>query len=105
MVTNNEKKSTKIIAVLNKDWHYEAHNGHNVVKKGTRFERTRDHYINKKGDLILDHWVQYGDASLIPAADIDIFLEETVTVTTKTVTKKLAKVEGKYIVPVDEAAE
>lgn len=105
METNNEKKSTKVIAVLNKDWHYEAHNGDNVVKKGTRFERTRDHYINKTGDLVLEHWLQYGDASVVSAADIDIFLEETVTVTTKRVTAVPAKVAGKYIVPVDEAAE
>ena len=105
METNNEKKSTKIIAVLNKDWHYYAHSGREFVEAGRRFECRGGHYINKAGDLVLEHWIQYGDASIIPAADIDIFLEETVTVTTKTVTKKLAKVEGKYIVPVGEAAE
>ena len=100
------KKSTKIIAVLKADWHYEAHNGDNVVKKGRRFECNRDHYIDKAGDLVLRHWVQYGDSSAIPAAHFNLFLEETETVITKKVTKKPAKIEGRYIVPVvAEAAE
>jgi len=42
---------------------------------------------------------------MIPAGDFDIFIEETVTVTTKKVTKKPAIIQGKYIVPADEAAE
>jgi hypothetical protein len=105
METNNEKKSTKIIAVLNKDWHYHAHSGREFVEAGRRFECRGGHYINKAGDLVLEHWIQYGAESVIPADHFDLLLEETVTVTTKTVTAKPAKVKGKYIVPADEAAE
>lgn len=106
MANETTKSSTKIIAVLKTDWHYAAHNGDNVIKKGRRFECNRDHYIDKKGDLVLEHWIQYGDAEVIPAAHFDLFLEETVTVVTKTVTKKPAKIDGKYVVPaVAEAAE
>ena len=106
MAKDINKKSTKIIAVLKTDWHYEAHNGDNVVKKGRRFECNSDHYIDKAGDLVLEHWIQYGDSAVIPAAKFNLFLEETETVITKKVTKKPAKIEGRYIVPVvAEAAE
>ena len=105
MAKETTKTTTKIIAVLKADWHYAAHNGDNVIKKGRRFECNRDHYIDKKGDLVLEHWIQYGDAEVIPSAHFNLFLEETVTVVTKKVTKKPAKVEGKYVVPVVEAAE
>ena len=76
------KVKRRIVAVLNSDWHYAAHDGDNVVKKG---------------DLVLEHWVQYGDASVIPAAKIDLYLEEVEIV--ESVKRIPAKVEGKYIVP------
>ena len=97
-----KKNKTRIVAVLKADWHYYAHNGDNVVKKGRRFECNRDHYIDKKGDLVLEHWVQYGDASVIPAAHFNLFLEEVEVI--EKVVRKPAKIEGRYIVPVEPAA-
>ena len=106
MANETTKSSTKIIAVLKTDWHYEAPGGGLTVKAGTHFVCDRVTYINSSGDLVLRNWVQYGDASVIPAVHFDLFLEETVVVTTKTVTKKPAKIDGKYVVPaVAEAAE
>jgi len=98
------KVNRRIVAVLNSDWHYAAHNGDNVVKKGVKFVCKDGHYIDKAGDLVLEHWIQYGDASVIPAAQIDLYLEEVEIV--KNVKLLPAKVEGKYVVPVaPEAAE
>ena len=91
------KVKRRIVAVLNSDWHYYAHNGDNVVKKGVKFVCKNGHYIDKAGDLVLEHWVQYGDASVIPAAKIDLYLEEVEIV--ESVKRIPAKVEGKYVVP------
>jgi phage terminase large subunit-like protein len=93
------KIKNRIIAILNSAWHYEAHNGDNVLKKGHKFVVKGDNYIAKNGDLVLDHWIQYGDSSVVPAAKINLFIEEVEVV--EQVVRKPAKVEGRYIVPVE----
>lgn len=104
----NEKKSTKIIAVINKDRKWTpAYTKGEIMKAGERFEcngRT-GYYIDKAGELVLTNLVGHGWHEVVAPEDFDIFLEETVTVTTKTVTAKPAKIVGKHIVPADEAAE
>ena len=102
----NEKKSTKIIAVINKDrkW-YPAYSKGEIMAAGERFEVRGDRYIDKSGVLVLENYVGHGWHETVEPEDFDLFFEETVTVTTKTVTAKPAKIVGKHIVPADEAAE
>lgn len=102
------KKSTKVIAVINKDRkYYPAYvAGGDVMKAGTRYECRGDRYIDKDGELVLSNYLGHGWHEVVPPVDFDLFLEETVTVTTKTVTTKPAMIKGKHIVPVvPEAAE
>jgi len=107
MAKNEEgtKVSTSIIAVLNKEHKWcPAYSKGEIMPKGKTFTCKGDHYIDKRGDLVLENHVGHGWHEVIAAADFDIFLEETVTVITKTVTRKPATIKGKYIVPVEDIA-
>lgn len=106
-IEKGTKVSEKVIAVLKKEFAYEIYGSKTVLKKGQRFAcgKRDGHRIDNKNNLVLEHYFGYGAHEMIPAGDFDIFIEETVTVTTKKVTKKPAIIKGKYIVPADEAAE
>jgi len=97
------KVSSKVIAVLNKEHAWcPAYSKGEIMPTGQAFTCKGNNYIDNAGDLVLENRVGHGWHEVIAAGDFDIFLEETVTVITKTVTRKPATIKGKYIVPVVE---
>ena len=104
----NTKTITRIYAVLNKDWTYNAIGGEHTFEKGHRFDTGRKGngvYINLQGELILPHWYGYGSSEVLTPDMIDIF-EETETVTTiAKITATRVKVEGGRYVAVKKTAK
>lgn len=84
------KTTSTVHAVLTADFHYTSHGGEQVIKKGHVFypwKRNSNCYIARKThDLVLQHWVQYGDSTTIPPSGYR--LVEVTTTTTSTSTSK-----------------
>lgn len=85
---DDTKVTTKVYAVLTKDFTYTAHNGDNTVRKGRKFEpfgRNTGCYIHRDTkELVLKNWTQYGDATVIPATGYKLVEEVTTTTVVKT---------------------
>lgn len=84
------KTTSTVHAVITKDFHYDSHAGPQVIKTGRIFRPWRSGskcYLSRPGgDLVLQHWVQYGDNICIPPTGYR--LVEVITTTVSTVTKK-----------------
>lgn len=85
---DDTKVTTKVYAVLTENFTYTAHDGDNTIRKGRKFEpfgRNTGCYIHRDTkELILKNWVQYGDATVIPATGYKLVEEVTTTTVVKT---------------------